>query len=457
MTAPVPAIAVPVFALTWWLGCYLVARDPARVLLWRAAGALGSYAVAVAAWSLAPGSAVARVLLCIPALCWSGVAAALLPRDVPERRQINLGWAYASALFLVLAALLPGVGKLVALAPLAGATVLLLRYRDKVRPGSLPAALAVAAALYAAGLIVVLAPIDLGSAELVLAAIGLDLLLLGFLVAVADATEAGERLIPDLRRSLVTAVAATLLCGGPAALTMLAAPGLRTVTVLQYVLVAVVLGAAGLAVPVRAGLDRLAFLQDERLRQDRSALLLAAEALPRRRERHRMIALDEDEFRRLTRRALDDFADIGRLLRNPLVDLPAVDRRLQARGPGVAEQPLMRVAELRAVLAEQVAKLRPAAGFGTTDEWRLYNALHYCCVLGLRPYDRTPRADGLNRDARRALDWFRRHVPRGTLRRWTAEGADMVAARLWRELLSTDPRWLTRGTAGRADPARPRR
>ncbi|MEV4638728.1 hypothetical protein AB0J80_15390 [Actinoplanes sp. NPDC049548] len=444
-----PAIAVPAFALTWWLGCYLVARDPARVVLWRAGGALGSYAVAVVAWSVAPGSTAARVLLCVPALCWSGVATALLPRGVPERRQVNRGWAYASGLFLLLALLLPGVGKLVALAPLAGATVLLVRYRDRVRPASLPAALGAAAALYAAGLVVMLAPIDLGSAEVVLAAIGLDLLLLGFLVAVADATEAGERLVPDLRRSSVAAVVATLLCGGPAALTMLAVPASRTVTVLQFVLVAAVMGAVGLAVPLRSGLDRLAFLQDERLRQDRSALLLAAEALPRRRERHRMIAMDEEEFRRLTRRALDDFGDVGRLLRNPLIDLPMVDRRLHTRGPGVAEQPLVRAAELRTVLAEHVAKLRPAAGFGTTDEWRWYNALHYCCVLGLRPYDRAPQTDGLGRDARQALDWFRRHVPRSTLRRWTAEGADKVAARLWRDLLSTDPRWLTRADAVR--------
>ena len=62
---------------------------------------------------------------------------------------------------------------------------------------------------------VVLAPIDLGAPELVLAAIGLDLLLMGFLVAVADAVEAGERLLPDLRRSLVAAVVAALLVGGP--------------------------------------------------------------------------------------------------------------------------------------------------------------------------------------------------------------------------------------------------
>ena len=448
MTSPVPAIAVPAFALTWWLGCYLVGRDPARVVLWRAAGALGAYAVAVAAWTVAPGSTLARILLCVPALCWAGVATGLLPRGLPERRQINRGWVFVSALFLVLSAVLPGVGKLVALAPLAGATVLLLHHRDKVRPSPLPVALAAAAALYAVGLVVLLAPVDLGSPQLVLATVGLDLLLLGFLVAVHDAAEAGERLLPDLRRSLAAAVAAGLVCGGPAALTMLAAPGLRVVAVLQFVVVAMVMGAVGLAGQLRAGLDRVAFLQDERLRANRSALMVAAEALPRRRERHQMIALSEDEFRQLTLRALKDFGDVGRLLRNPLVDLPTVDRRLHARGPGVADQPLVRVAELRTVLAEQVTRLKPAGLAGTTDEWRLYNALHYCCVLGLRPYDRSPQTDGLDRDARRALEWFRRYVPRRSLRRWQAEGADMVATRLWRDLVTTDPRWLTRAAAG---------
>jgi len=289
----------------------------------------------------------------------------------------------------------------------------------------------------------------------VLAAIGLDLLLMGYLVAVADAVDSAERLSPDLRRSLLAAVPAVLLCGGPAMLTMLAAPGRDAVTVLQFVLVAMVLGAVGLAAQLRAGLDRLAFLQEDRLRLSRRNLLLAADALPRRRERRQMLALDADEFRRLTRRALDDFGDVGRLLRNPLVDLPAVDRRLAARGPGLTDQPLVRAAELRAVLSEHVARLKPDGAFGTTEEWRFFNALHYCSVRGLRPYRRGPQPEGLDRDARRAVDWFRRYVPRRSLRRWQAEGAAMVAAQLWRELVSTDPRWLT-GAAppGRREPAR---
>ena len=438
-----PAIVVPAFALTWWLGCYLIGRDPARGLLWRAAGALIAYAVAVAAWTVDPGSPVAQVLLCLPALCWSGVTVALLPPGAPEHRQVDRGWPVAALVFLGLTVALPDVGKLVALAPLAGGLVLLLRYRERVRPSSLPAALTGAAALYALGLIVVLGRIALGPPELLLAALGLDLLVMGYLVAVADAVESSERLLPDLRRSLIAAVLAVLLGGGPAALAVLAVPGLTAVTVLQFVLLAVVLGVVGLAAQARAGLDRLAFLGDDRLRYRRGVLQVAADALPRRRERHQMLALDADEFRRLTRRALEDFGDVGRLLRNPLVELPSVDRRLAARGPGVADQPLVRAAELRAVLSEHVARLKPAGTFGTSEEWRFFNALHYCNVRGLRPYQRGPQPEGLDRDARRAVDWFRRYVPRRSLRRWQAEAAALVAAQLWRELVSTDPRWLT--------------
>jgi len=451
----VPAIAVPAFALTWWLGCYLVGRDPTRPLLWRAGGALIAYAVAVAAWSLAPGSGIAQLLLCVPALCWAGVSVGLLPPSAPEHRQVNRGWPVLVLVFLVLAAVLPGVGKLVALAPLAGSLALLLRYRDQARPASLPSALTAAAVLYTLGLVVVLGPINLGPPIVVLAAIGVDLLLMGYLVAVADAVDSAERLLPDLRRSLLAAVLAVLLCGGPAALTMLAAPGVGAVQVLQFVLLAAVLSAVGLAGQLRAGLDQLAFAGDDRLRLSRSVLLLAADALPRRRGRHQMPALDADEFRRLTRRALDDFGDVGRLLRNPLAELPAVDRRLAARGPGAADQPLVRAAELRAVLGEHVARLRPAGVFDTTEEWRFFNALYYCGVMGLRPYQRGPQPEGLDRDARRAVDWFRRYVPRRSLHRWQAEGSAMVAAQLWRDLVATDPRWLTGTSAAtRRQPVR---
>jgi hypothetical protein len=448
----VPAIAVPAFALTWWLACYLVGRDPGRTVLWRAAGALVSFAVAVAAWTVEPDSVVTLTLLCVPALIWAGVAVALLPDDLPERRQIDRGWLVLSAVFLITVAALPTEGKLVALAPLIGGLVLLWRFGDKIRPRMLPAAVTAAAVLYALGMVVTLVPIELGAPGLVLAAMGVDLLVLGYLVAVADAVDSGERLLPDLRRAAVSAVVGALFVGGLATLTMLAAPDDRAVTVLQFLLVAVVMTYAGLTGPARRGLDRLAFLHDDRLRLDRAALLLLAEALPRRRERHHLIALSEDEFRRLTARALDNYGDLGRLLRSPLIDLPTVDRRLTGRG---AEKPLARATELRAVLQENVARLKPPGLFGTTEEWRYYNALYYCCVLGLRPYERRRlRTDGLDRDARRALDWFRRYVPRRTMRHWQREGSRMIADWLWSELVRSDPRWLTRAGALAAPPTR---
>jgi len=212
LTAPVSAVAAPAFALAWWAACYLIARDPTRGPSARAAAALAAYAIGVLLWTLAPGSAMAEIFFCVPALFWAGTAVALLPRLVPERRQIDLGWLILVAPFLLMTVALPGAGRLVVLAPLAGGVVLLWRFRDQVQPIILPAALAVVAALYAAGLAMLLI-VDLGAPELVIAAIGIDLLMLGFLVAVADALDVGERLRPDLIRSLTGALLGGLVVG----------------------------------------------------------------------------------------------------------------------------------------------------------------------------------------------------------------------------------------------------
>ena len=438
------AIAVPVFALTWWLGCYLLARDPTRPVLRRAASALLGYALAVACWTVAPlvpdlpVDALAQVLLCVPALAWAGTAVALLPDDIPERRQIDRGWLIISGLLLAMVPALPSAGRLVLLAPLAGGLVLLWRFRDAVHPPGLVVPLTGAAALYGLGLVVTLVPVDLGAPVLVVAAVGLDLSVLGFLVALADAVQGAERLRPDLRRSFAAAVAATVLVGGPATLTVLAAPNVPMVPVLQFLLVAAVLTGVGMAGTVRRGLDRVAFVDDERLRMDRAALMLAAEALPRRHGREGLIALGEAKFVRATRRALDDYADLTRLLRSPLVALPVVDARLASRG-ALAEHPMARAHVLRSVLRESVDRLRPPGVFSTGEEWRHYNALRFGCVLGLQPYQDRLAVTGLDRDARRAMEWFRRDVPPERLRQWQNEGARLVAAVLWAGLARTDP------------------
>ncbi len=445
MTSVVSVLAVAAFALTWWLGCYLIARDPTRPLLHRAAAALLTYALGVACGLLAPYAdglplaAAAQVLLCVPPLAWAGVAVGLLADDLPERRQMERGWLLTAVLLLAMVPGLPAPGRLVTLAPLAGALVLLWRFRDGVRRHTLTGPLTIAAALYGTALAVTLLPLDVGAEQLVLAALGLDLLVLGFVVAAADAADAGERLSPDLRRSFVGALAAGLLAGGPTALALAAAEPSPALVALQLLAVAAAMTAVTVAGPVRRLLDRVAFAGDEPLRAEREALLLAADALPRRRERHRFGELGPDEFGRLTLRALQHFGDTGRLLRSPLIDLPVVTHRLAARRVP-AELPMARVTELRAVLSEAVDALKPnGAFFGTTEEWRYYNAVHFCLVAGLRPYRRTPRPDGLDRDGRRAVEWFRRQVPERNARLWQAVGARMVADRLWEQTRATRP------------------
>lgn len=447
MTSVVAAIAVPAFALTWWFGCYLIGRDPARPVLRRAAAALLWYALAVACWTVAPleprlpVDTLAQVLLCVSALAWAGTAIGLLPDDLPERRQMDRGWLVTAGLLLVMAPALPPVGRLVVLAPLIGGLVLLWRFREALHPRVLPVPLTAAAVLYGLGLVAALAPLDLGAPGLVVATVGLDLTVLGFLVALADAVRAGERLRPDLRRSGVAAIVATVVVGGPATLTMLAAPApaAAIVAVLQFTVVGAVLTGVGLAGPVRRGLDRVAFGADGRLRTDRAALMMAVEALPRRPDRQALVAMSEDEFARLTRQALDDYADLPRLMRSPLVGLPTVDARLATEG-AAAEHPMARAQVLRSLLREGVDRLRPPGLFGTTEEWRHYNALHFVCVRRLRPYEQRPVVAGLDRDARRAVEWLRRYVPHSLLCQWQDEGARLVAATLRGDLLRADLR-----------------
>ncbi|HWS31225.1 MAG TPA: hypothetical protein VN408_00630, partial [Actinoplanes sp.] len=366
--------------------------------------------------------------LCVPALCWAGAVVALLPLTPVERRPIDRGALALGALFLLVVVFLPQVGRLVVLAPLVGALVLLWRMRGRLSPVSLPLALTSMAVLYTAGLALLLFPF--GGTLPAIAAIGVDLLVFGYLMAVAHAAETGERLRPDLRRSLAGGLTAALLLGVPAAVTMWRSDGDDVATVLQFVVVAVGATVAGLGDHVRRAMDRMALAEDAGLRADRASLFLNADALLRRREPRRLESLSEPEFLRLTRRALTDFGDLNRLARSPLTDLPVVGRRLAGR----EDQPRARAGALRAVLRECVSDLRPAGPFGTTDDWRDYNVLHFCCVLGLNPYSRRVRTDGLSREARLVVDWFRRYVPEDVTKQWLREAATVVAERLWTEL-----------------------
>jgi hypothetical protein len=84
--------------------------------------------------------------------------------------------------------------------------------------------------------------------------------------------------------------------------------------------------------------------------------------------------------------ALSHMGDLPRLAASPLTELPVIAARLTTRGATI--DTLTRAAELKTLLAECVSRLKPDSpdSFGTTGQWRHYNALYFPYVVGLRPY-----------------------------------------------------------------------
>jgi len=444
------AWAVVGFGLAWWLGLYLVARDPRKPVLRRAgvgllayAGALGCAALRAAGES-EPIAAVQGVLLCLPALAWTGAVLRLLP-NTP--RWLDRAWLFGQVplVCVVLAtmvgdvAALAGLGSLgtparvaltvLVLGPLAAVVVGLGVQWRRLRPALGGGVLAVASLQFALGAVALVFPLGWLPDWLLMAGIAADLLLLGLAVALFDAFDEGETLAADLRRSLLTAAALAALFGSQVGLAIALGEGLtRPLAVLLLGTVGAAITVQVLGRTISAALDRIAFPGDATLRQNRADLREVADALPRK-ATSPLDDLDDEEFARITRRALAHYGDLGKLVNSPLTALPAIDLRLAARG--APDQPLERATELKELLLASIQRLKPRDGdFGTSDEWRFYNALYYSYVVGIRPYSRRARHDGLDPDARRALEWFSRQVPERTLYNWQNSAARIIATDL---------------------------
>ncbi|GAB2984204.1 hypothetical protein [Saccharothrix stipae] len=379
------AVSVATFGLAWWLGLYLLLRDPRKHLLQRASIGLLAYALVIVL-PLPP------MALAVPAVAWTGVVVCWLPV------RYDRWWRY-SALPLLAAAYFAPV---VVLIPLAAALVLCLRVRR--------ALLGAATILF--GLSCALLLLDVLPEPLVIASAGVDLLVFGVVVAVADAFDEGEAIRADMVRSLLTSAGLAAVFGGQVAL------------FLDDRLVPLLYGTVAAAIAVQVLANPLALLVDKvavpDVARERAELRDAAEALPRR------AALDPGEFVKLTRRALSHYGDLGKLVASPLTELPVIDARLAARG--ASDQPLERAAELKSLLLESICRLKPRDGdFGTSDEWRHYNALYFYYVAGIRPYSRRTKREDLDPTARRALAWFVNQVPERTLHNWQNAGARLVA------------------------------
>ncbi|MFB7717315.1 MULTISPECIES: hypothetical protein [unclassified Nocardia] len=441
-------VSAVAFGVAWWLGWYLVARDARKAVLRRAAAGLIAYAIAVVADQLATGDAwfdgMRIVLVCIPAVAWSGVFALLLTERwaVHADRLWRLGLVPVSAVLAMPAAagFLPAgyvLGALALLALMACMLAVLGQQGDWAEDARRPVTglLTVGALMFGLSSSLILLGLNVLPRTSMLSAIAVDLVLLGVGIAVLDAFEEGQALRADMLRSLFISATAATVFGGQAAVAIVLAGERPALVALLFGAIAAAIAMQVLNAPIQAGIDRFAFAPP--LREARDELRTAAEELPRKRIETGLAALGEEEFARITRRALSHYADLGKLVASPLIDLPAIDARLHGRDTPAG--PLDRATELKALLTESISHLKPRTGedFGTSEEWRHYNSVYFYYVAGIRPYSvRTKRTD-LDPVARRALTWFADQVPERTLHNWQNAAARIIAAQLRAGLDST--------------------
>jgi hypothetical protein len=421
---------VLIYSFALWFGLYLLSRNPRKAGLIFAGLGLVAYAVGIGLDLLAifaPDLLRLRAgLRFLPALFWLGASLHLLPDTVPNRARDGS---------LILAALLvplPGIvlslpDWLFDLAALALAALALWRLWRAYQAQRDFGLLLIVAIFFVLSNAALLLPPETLSSDWIVLALGGDLAVLAYLIVVRDAYDEGEALLPDFLRSLGVAMIAALIFGGQVLVSMAIGTGVTApMLLLLLAVIATALALQTFATPLYALLDRLLLARFPALRRERATLRAVETALPRQNPALDPLALDEAEFTRLTRRALSNLGDIGRLASSPLTRLPQVESRLHSVEASASS--LERAAALRLLLAERIEKLKPPgeSEFGTSDAWRYYNALYFPYVAGLKPYSRRFDAD-LDPETRAVLDWFQINVPERTLYNWQNAAAKLIA------------------------------
>ncbi|BBZ77379.1 hypothetical protein MANY_27160 [Mycolicibacterium anyangense] len=445
------ALSAVVFTLSWWLGLYLLARDPRKpVLALAAIGLCGFGAVvaldAVRLVSVAHAELLGQIeiyLVAIPGVAWFAVVLELArPCDTWRSRATELSLIAVVAALAFIGAAMAGsvegplrVGHWVMFAVISISTLgaMVAAVRRPSQPVRVAGVVVVATLFFALGNAILVIPLGLLPSWLALASTGFDVLLLGVAVALWDAFDEGQALRADMLRSFAGTMVVAVLFGGQALIGMAVlgggGPGRTALTVLLFTSLAIAIAITVLADPLAGLLDRMAFSRSPRLSAERAALRSTEAALP-------LVApnpldgVDEETFARLTRRALGHYGDLSKLVASPLTGLAVIDDRLAARG--APDQPLERANELRALLAEHIARLKPRDGgeFGTTEHWRYYNSLYFPYVVGVRAYAQNATAAGLDPVARQAWQWFVTEVPQRSLHNWQNAAARLIATDL---------------------------
>jgi hypothetical protein len=439
------ALSAVVFTLSWWLGLYLLARDPRKPILVLAALGLTSFAAVVAldAVRVVSGShllsSIEIYLVAVPGVAWFAVLVELSrPCDSWRSRAgelLAIGAVAALALAgAVMARSVDGPLRLghwvmfatISLSTLGAMVFVLWRPAQPLRVAGV---VVVATLFFALGNAILIIPLGLVPSWLALASTGVDVALLGLAVALWDAFDEGHALRADMLRSFAATAVVAALFGGQALIGLAVAGPQTALTMLLFTSLAVAVAVHVYADALAGVLDRLAFWKSPALRADRAVLRHTEAALPLR-SASPLDDVDDDTFARLTRRALGHYGDLSKLVASPLTTLPIIDDRLAARG--APDQPLERANELKALLADRIARLKPRDGgdFGTTEEWRHYNALYFPYVVGVRAYAQNATAAGLDPVARQAWQWFVTEVPQRSLHNWQNAAARVIAADL---------------------------
>src|SRR6478672_2942334 len=438
------ALSAVVFTLSWWLGLYLLARDPRKPVLVLAAIGLTSFAsvVALDAVRVVSGSdvlsSVEVYLVAVPGIAWFAVLLEMSrPSDTWRGRASEIALVVCVAAVAFLGAAMAGnvdgplrMGHWVMFAAVSLSSLGAMVKAVLVKPPQPVVTFVVLATLFfALGNAVLIIPLGLVPSWLALASTGFDVALLGVAVAIGDAFDEGQALRADMLRSFAATAVVALLFGGQALIGLAVTQEQTALTVLLFTSLAIAIAINVLADPLAGVLDRLAFSRSPVLRADRAALRSTGAALPLR-SGNPLDDIDDDTFVRLTRRALGHYGDLSKLVASPLTALPTIDERLVARG--APDQPLERANELKALLADRIARLKPRDGgdFGTTDQWRHYNSLYFPYVVGVRAYAQNATAAGLDPVARQAWHWLVSEVPQRSLHNWQNAAARVIATDL---------------------------
>jgi len=388
MSAGFITLEMALFGLVFWLGLYLVSRDLKNLRLCLIGGGLTAYALGISCGILNKYTVVAPSILWIAHLSWllfsfflafpTGLLQFFLPGDAPSApspsslalQKIRRFYLYPLLVFA------PGIG------------LLLFPLPEPVH------------------------------ASLVLF-VGLDLLLFGLAAATLDAFNRGEALLPDIFRSFDYSLIIALLFGSQVLLFMFLGTGITFFTLLLLMtILATAVATQVFSDQVVTWLDKIAFAYFPWLKKARAELRTTASTLPRINQDLVPENIDDTDFTRFTRRALSNFGDLARLATNPLTNLPMIETRLCAQNRKI--DTLERATELKVVLTECIARLKPRGddAFGTSDEWRYYNALYFPYVTGLKPYSQRTQHIPSDPVSRKALEWFRTQVPERTLYNW---------------------------------------